>query len=174
MPATPFRKLCAAGFILCLASLAVAVFYMERYLGLFPCPLCILDRLVIMLLALCFLIGFLHNPQTYGQRAYAVSGLLLSAVGITLAGRHIHLQNLPPDKVPDCLPDLDYMLEVFPLTKVFSMVFNSAGECAQISWTFLGLTIPQQTLILFTVLAGINLAILYTSLYRSPPTDNKA
>ena len=152
----PPRALHAAGFVTCAAALLVAVLFMEGYLGLAPCPLCVLDRIVLSAMALIFLLAFVHNPAAAGQRAYAAVNLAFTICGTTLAARHIQLQNLPAGEIPDCAPDLGYMLETFPLTKTLPMIFRTSGECTEISWTFLGLSIPQQTLLLFVVLAAIS------------------
>jgi disulfide bond formation protein DsbB len=73
-------------------------------------------------------------------------------MGIAVGMRHIWLQNLPADQVPECGPDLAYMLEVFPMMDVIKRLFTGAGQCAEISWTFYGITLPQQTLLLFVAL----------------------
>ena len=133
---------------------------MQGVLGLAPCPLCILDRWVAGLAAALFLAAALHNPGVPGQRFYAAFGLLVCAAGIGLAGRHVWLQSLPPDRVPDCTPGLGYLLEQFPPLEVLATVLNSAGECAEVAWTFAGLTIPQQTLLFFAALALVCVAVL--------------
>ncbi len=160
MTHTPLlRILHASGFALCIGALLIAVFFMERHLGLAPCPLCVLDRAVIGAMALFFLLAFLHDPSPTGQRVYAGLNLAWSAAGIALTGRHVYLQNLPADRVPDCAPDLDYLLETLPPAKILSVIFNSSGECAEIFWTLLGLSIAQQTLLLFIALAALCVAI---------------
>ena len=161
MPKPPPCMLYASGFVLCIAALLIAVLFMQQHLGLAPCPLCLLDRLVIATMAVVFLLALLHRPAITGQRIYLGLNLTLGVIGMALAGRHIHLQNLPPGKIPDCAPDLGYMLETFPLIKTLSTVFNTSGECAEISWTFLGMSIPQQTLLLFAVLCLLCIAGLW-------------
>lgn len=153
------RRLYLIGIAICIGSLGFAYFYLEQKLGLAPCPLCVLDRIVFVAISLCLLIGFIHNPQVIGRRIYAGISLLLSLTGIGLATQHIYLQSLPPEQTPGCLPDLSYMLEQFPLLETMQMILSSAGECAQISWTFLGLSIPQQTLLVFFVLLVLSLAL---------------
>ena len=155
-------RVCVAGGILCVGSLAFAYVYLERHLGLTPCPLCIFDRVVIAALAVCFIGALLQRPRRTGQRVYAAIIIVLSLTGTAFAARHIHLQRLPPEAVPDCLPSLGYMLAEFPLLKTLRTVFTSAGECAEVVWTFLGLTIPQQTLLLFVVMAILG-AVLWWS-----------
>ncbi len=147
-----YRSLAFFGFLLCVASMLFAVLYLERILYLDPCPLCILDRVVIIALGVIFLLAFLHGPKTIFTKIYGVICILLSATGIGLASRHIWLQNLPKDQVPECGPDLYYMLDTLPLFDVLRNTLTGSGSCADISWTFLDLSIPEQTLILFVIL----------------------
>lgn len=134
------------------AAMLFAIFYLEGVLYLEPCPLCIVDRVLLVLIALTCLIALIHNSKGLFSWIYTSVAGLLSAIGVAVSARHIWLQNLPPDEVPECGPDLMYMLDVFPLADVIKRVFTGSGQCAEISWTFLGLTIPQQTLLLFIFL----------------------
>ncbi len=147
-----YRSFAFIGLALCIASMLFAVLYLERTLYLDPCPLCVLDRVVIIALGVVFLIALLHGPRTVFSKVYGVICILLSAIGIGLASRHIWLQNLPKDQVPECGPDLYYMLDTLPLFDVLRETLTGSGSCADISWTFLDLTIPEQTLILFVIL----------------------
>ena len=79
-------------------------------------------------------------------------------VGAAIAARHVWIQNLPPDQVPECGPTLDYMLEVFPLGEALTMVFTGSGECAEVLWTFLGLSMPAWALLCFLGLTIVGLA----------------
>ena len=145
------------GLLVCVSSLLFAIFYLERTLYLDPCPLCIIDRVILICMGVVFLIAMLHNPSRLGQRIYGILNLLVTGTGIAVAGRHVWLQHLPADKVPECGAGLYYMLENFPLHKTLQKVLQGSGECAEIQWTLLGLSIPEQTLILFVVLAGLPL-----------------
>jgi len=73
----------------------------------------------------------------------------IAIVGAGIAARHVWLQHLPPDQVPECGPGLNYMLQSFPFSKALSMVLKGSGECAKVGWRFLGLSIPQWTLLFF-------------------------
>jgi disulfide bond formation protein DsbB len=48
----------------------------------------------------------------------------------------------PPGSIPACGADLDFMLDVFPLTEVVLKVFQAGGECAKVDFTLLGLSMP--------------------------------
>ena len=146
------RTIYLTAWILCLLALAISVFFMEGYLNLEPCPLCIISRFIVAALTLLFLLIVLHNPGILGYKIYAGLSMLLIAAGIAVSARHIWLQSLPPELVPGCTPDIAYLFDRFLLFEALGTVFNSTGECADVSWTFLGLTIPQQTLLFFIVL----------------------
>jgi len=86
-------------------------------------------------------------------------------VGLAIAGRQVWLQSLPPDLVPECGPGLEYMFQAFPLTEALSMVLRGSGECAEVQWVFLGLTIPGWNLVVFS---GFILLGLWALLARAP------
>jgi disulfide bond formation protein DsbB len=144
-------------FLLTVVSMAFAVLYLQNTLNLPPCPLCITQRLFVILTGVFALLAFLHNPQGWGRRVYAGLCLLAAATGGAVAMRHIWLQHLPEELAPACGPSLEYMLETLPLSETFSVVMMGDGNCADTVWTFMGLSIPEQTLALFLGLAGISL-----------------
>lgn len=145
------RFLNALGAVACAAMLAFALFS-EHVLGLEPCPLCVFQRVAVISLGGVFLMAALHNPGNVGSRLYLALMLIAVAGGAGVAGRHIWLQNLPPDQVPACGPGLDFMMDSFPLVEVFDMVLSGSGECADISWSLLGLSMPAWVLIAVTSL----------------------
>ncbi len=141
-----------AGLLICIGALVFAVMYLEGVLRLEACPLCVVDRVLLIGMAAIFLVAALHNPRRFGRRVYGVLNLFIASLGISVASRHIWLQNLPADQVPECGVDLAYMLESFPIAETLRMVLTGSGECAEIQWRFLGLTIPEQTLLVFVAL----------------------
>ena len=148
-----FRAQFLLGFLICVALLGFAL-YSQYFLGLNPCPLCSFQRGAFILLGLVFLIGALHSPRGKGARGtYGVLTLVAASLGIAVAGRHVWLQHLPADQVPACGPDLSFMMEAFPLSDVLRKVFTGSGECAVVDWTFLGLSMPEWSLIWFVALA---------------------
>lgn len=149
----PFRVQFFAGVLVCGGLLGYAL-YAQHQLGLDPCPLCIFQRVVFMVMGLVFLVGALHGPRRWGRALYAVAVFVVSMVGVGIAGRHVWLQNLPADQVPACGPGLAYMLEAFPMRKTLDMVFTGSGECANIDWHFLGLSMPAWTLIAYVLLGA--------------------
>lgn len=137
------------GFLACLGLLAYAIFYLQETLYLDPCPLCILQRIAFMALGLVFLVAALHGPRGRGRRFYGALIALAALAGAGVAGRHVWLQNTPPDPMAACGPGLDYMLEAFPFSEAMRMVFQGSGDCADLDWVFLGLGIPAWALVWF-------------------------
>jgi protein dithiol:quinone oxidoreductase len=149
-----FRRLFLLGFVAC-AGLLVYAFYLQLHVGLEPCPLCIFQRIAFAALGAVFLIGGLHAPsKTWARRGYGVLALLAAASGIVVAGNHVRLQHLPPDQVPSCGPGLDYMLEAMPISGVVRKVMTGSGECANVDWSFIGLSMPAWSLLWFVVLTA--------------------
>lgn len=140
---------------LVIISMAFAMFYLEEYLGLAACPLCMTQRLFIVLVGIFALIGGLHNPPGWGRRVYGVLCTISAVAGGAVAARHVWLQHLPADEVPACGPSLEYMLDTLPFSETLSIVMMGDGNCADTVWTFLGFSIPEQTLALFSVLIVI-------------------
>jgi disulfide bond formation protein DsbB len=134
------------GLVVCAGMMAFAL-YSQHVLGLEPCPLCIFQRVAVVGLGLVFLMAAIHSPGRLGRWIYAVLLLLVSLAGSAVSARHVWLQNLPPDQVPSCGPGLDFMLDTFPFTEVLNMVLSGSGECAEVSWSLLGLSMPAWTLI---------------------------
>lgn len=136
------RWLNLGGFLVCAGLMGFALFA-QHVLLLEPCPLCVLQRVAVISLGTVFLVAAIHDPQAWGRRIYAGLVLLAAGGGVGIAGWHVRLQNLPPSDVPACGPGLDYMLGNFPLTEALSMVFKGSGECAEVVWSFLGLSMPS-------------------------------
>ena len=118
-------------------------------MGLAPCPLCMMQRLWIAIVGLIIYVSLLHNPRL---GIYPLMGMLASLVGGGFSIRQLWLQSLPADQVPACGPDLQYMLEAFPLSDVLVAMTSGTGDCATVSWSLLGISIPGWVLAGFIAL----------------------
>ena len=151
------RTLNLAGFLICAGMMAFAL-YAEYQLFMEPCPLCVFQRIAVIGMGLAFLLLAAHNPSPGWARRFYLGLLSLFAVfGVVVAGRHVWLQSLPPDKVPSCGPGLDYMLDTFPFSEALKMVFTGSGECANVDWSLLGLSMPAWVLVAVVALAAAGL-----------------
>ena len=143
------------GFWACVGLLS-AGYYFQFVQKLEPCPLCISQRIAIFLAGLSFLIAALHNPGQIGTRRYAILGAVIALCGSAISARHVWIQHLPPDQVPECGPGLDYVLNNFPLSETIKLMLSGTGDCAKVDWTLLGFSMPAWTLLAFLTLATIS------------------
>ena len=144
----------ALGAAVCAALMGYAL-YAQHGLGLEPCPLCILQRVAVIVLGVVFLMAAVHPAGIVGRRIYALLLGLVALAGSGVAGRHVWLTMLPPDSVPACGPGLAFMLESFPLRDALSMVLSGSGECAKMEWQLLGLSMPAWVLVALTGLGAL-------------------
>ncbi|HEX7013369.1 MAG TPA: disulfide bond formation protein B [Steroidobacteraceae bacterium] len=158
----PRRLANALGFVACAGLIAYAL-YAERVLGLTPCPLCIFQRVAVIAVGVLFLLAALHNPGRTGARVYGVLTGLAALGGVAIAARHVWIQAQPPGTVAACGADLDYLLEILPLSEVISKVLTGSGECGKVDWTLLGLTMPAWVAISLAVLAIWGVAMNFRS-----------
>jgi disulfide bond formation protein DsbB len=146
------RAAFALGALACALLLAFG-YFLQFVKGLEPCPLCLLQRGFFYGVLLVFLLGAVHGPQGKGGIVYGVLAALVAAGGAAIASRQVWLQHLPADKVPQCGPDLAFMLENLPLAQTLKKLVAGTGECAVVDWTFLGLSIAEWSLAWFVALA---------------------
>ena len=138
-------------FLACTSLMAFA-FFLEYIKGLEPCPLCMSQRIVVITIGVLALIAAMHNPGKIGAKIYGVLLVVVASIGAALSTRQLWLQSLPADEIPACGPGLSYIvenMEYFPMQEVLTMMLSGTGDCAEVQWVFLGLSIPGWTLIVF-------------------------
>jgi disulfide bond formation protein DsbB len=132
-----------SGGLLCVAL------FMEYAMGLVPCPLCMMQRIWLVLVGILAYVSLAHSPR-WG--IYPLLGAFCALVGSGFSLRQVWLQNLPKDQIPNCGPDLAYMIEYLPLSDVLVAMTSGTGDCAEVSWSLLGLSIPAWLFAGFMVL----------------------
>jgi len=149
--------------LICLGLLAFGL-YLQHVVGLEPCPMCIVQRYAMVLIALIALLGCFLSGRT-GALGVGVSVFVVSAGGAYVAARQSWLQWYPPEVV-SCGRDFYGMIETFPLKRAIPMIFKGGGDCSQVDWTFLGASIANWSFVAFV---GLGLLALVT-LWVSKPT----
>lgn len=150
------------GFVACFGLVAMALVIQTQY-HLEPCPLCISQRIVFMGLGVLFLVAAFIKPNTILKKTFTLLQVLMALGGSGVAIRHWWLQAHRESMIADCGVGFDYMFDNFPLQKALTLVFRGTGDCAAIDWTFLGLSIPQLSLIAFVGFAGYALYLIKNS-----------
>ena len=140
------------GFIASFGLVAYGLYIQQQY-NLEPCPLCIFQRITYMVIGVLFLLAALHNPGNLGRKVYGLLQFLTALTGAGIALRHMWIQANPDKVMAECGVGFDYLFESFPMQKALQLIFKGTGECSSIDWTWLGLTIPQLSLVAFSALA---------------------
>ena len=149
-----------------LASVAMLVFglYLQHYLDLNPCPMCIVQRY-----ALIFVAVFAGLASATGKKSLWIAGTLLTLVSAVLgaytAANQSWLQWFPPE-VATCGRDLYGMIETFPLKRAIPMIFRGGGDCSVVDWTFLGGSIANWSFICLTLISLVCVAVLVRCMRR--------
>ncbi len=146
------------GALVCAGLLAYA-YYLQYFEGQDPCPLCLVQRFFYYGIFIALGVGALHGPGRKGAIAYSVAALVFAAGGLATAVRQVWLQHLPADQVPACGPDLYFMVENLPFARMLQLLLRGSGQCAEVHWTFLGLSIAEWSLAWFVVFAAFALAL---------------
>lgn len=158
------RRVLALVCAICVAMLAFGL-YLQHVVGLEPCPMCIVQRYALVLVAVVTGLTALS-----GRRWVLVTGsglaILLAVGGAFTAARQSWLQWYPPE-VASCGRDIYGMIETFPLKRAIPMIFKGSGDCTAIDWTFLGGSIANWSFICFVALGLVLLGVLVRTAARS-------
>ncbi len=161
------RVINLAVFLVCVITIGI-VLYMEHVMLLSPCGLCITQRVFVILCGLTCLAAAIHNPASVkGQKIYALVAAAMPVIGSYFAGRQIWLQHLPEDQVPACGPGLSYIYENFPFIETLNFLLKGDGNCAEVQFRFLGLSIPEMSMVAFVILFA---TCLYMAFRYQPQT----
>ena len=151
------RRIFALLSLVCIGLLAFGQ-YLQHVVGLEPCPMCIVQRYALVLIAL--VAGL---TATSGKNSVHIGGSVLllvsAAFGAFVAARQSWLQWYPPEVV-NCGRDFYGMIETFPLQRAIPMMFKGGGDCSKVDWTFLGGSIANWSFLLFVGIAVLALALI--------------
>ncbi|MCO6429159.1 disulfide bond formation protein B [Nitrosomonas communis] len=147
-------------FLSCAGLISYAL-YLQWVEGLLPCPLCVVQRIAYWCLGLTALFAFLHNPQKIGHRTYSSLMLVFTLLGAIVAGRHAWLIRYPESVECGISPE-EAFLNALPIAEWWPAMFEANGDCADVNWQFLSLTIPDWSLLAFLLFTGAIAYLLIT------------
>lgn len=126
---------------------------LQYALGLEPCPLCIMQRLSVLLVALCLSMWCwrAYHGKGYRQTFWAGASLSLACCGLYFSLRQVWLQSLPPEQVPACMPSLSVMLDFLPWQTIAKTLLFGAGDCAQQGFLIAGWSLAAWSSLYFVV-----------------------
>lgn len=155
------------GFIAISLLLGTSV-YLQTHEGMTPCPLCILQRIMLGLLGVVFFFGAALNLKKNGRLFISILACTFASLGVLLAGRQVWLQHLPVNQNADCSASLQYMLQALPLTEVLQKILTGSAECSEVSWQWLNLSLADWSLGCFIFLLIVSIWQFCRILFRQP------
>ena len=151
------RKVLALISVVCVGLLAFGL-YLQHVVGLEPCPMCIVQRYALVLVAILAALTAMSRGRA-GLLGGSLLTLAVAGFGAFVAARQSWLQWYPPE-VATCGRDLYGMIESFPLQRAIPMIFKGSGDCSAVDWTFLGGTIANWSFVWFVIFIVVILATL--------------
>jgi disulfide bond formation protein DsbB len=158
------RRWAHAGIFAVCAGLIAFAMVLQHVMDLEPCPMCILQRYAFIGVGLIALAAAIHDPRGPGRWIYSGLLVLVAGLGAGVAARHVWLEHNPP-AIYGCGADLGFMVDTFPLAEALPMIFRGTGDCTEVLWRFLGLSIAEWALIWFLIFV---LAETYLVTRKSP------
>ena len=157
---SPWLILMLSAFIL-----EVTALIFQYKMDLAPCIMCIYQRTAVLGIFIAGLIG-LTNPNNIFVRISAYIIWSISAIwGYFLAVEHLDMQTTTDIFAYSCsvIPNFPSFM---PLHEWIPSFFAAPGDCGEISWQFLDLSMPVWMQIIFGIYSFILIAIISTNLFK--------
>ncbi|MES2280055.1 MAG: disulfide bond formation protein B [Pseudomonadota bacterium] len=151
------RRVLALTAAVCVAMLAFGL-YLQHVVGLEPCPMCIVQRYALVLVAVFAALTAIGKSKGVLITGSALT-LIIAGFGAFVAARQSFLQWYPPE-IASCGRDFYGMIETFPLKRAIPMIFKGSGDCTKIDWTFLGASIANWSFVCFVGIALVMLVLM--------------
>ena len=145
------RALFLVIFLGCAGLLTYAI-YLQLIKNLLPCPLCVVQRVAYWVAGIAALAAFLQGPQAFGRKVYGAFIVIASAAGAAVALRQAWLVRYPEAFECGISPEEEF-LNALPLARWWPDMFEANGDCADVTWKFIGLTLPDWSAIFFILIA---------------------
>lgn len=149
----------------CCITFQLCAVYFQHMMGLRPCVMCVYERVAMFGVLFSALFGLLAHGRL-ATRLLALTTWFVSSVwGTLLSYEHVDYQlNPSPFNMCDIFVNFP---DWAPLNKWVPAFFEANGDCADIVWQFLDLSMPQWLVIIFGCMALIS-AIALLSAFFTP------
>lgn len=138
----------------CVVGLSIALNYLQAKLGLLPCPMCVIQRIFFIAIAVIALIAGAHRPLGLTRRVYDGLLALFALAGLGESGWQVWLTYHP--QLAECgISVEEKFLNSLPIAKWWPAMFEANGDCTSVTWTLFGLSVPELSLIAFILLFAL-------------------
>ncbi len=142
-------------FLSCAGLIGYAI-YLQLFEDLLPCPLCVAQRIAYWAIGLTALLAYFTQSSWVILKIFRAMIVVFAMTGAVIAGRHAWLIRFPESFECGISPE-EAFLNALPLAQWWPTMFEANGDCADTSWKFLLLTIPDWSLIVFIIIGGATL-----------------
>jgi len=153
---------------MCLIGYAL---YLQLVKSLLPCPLCVVQRVAYWLIGLTGLLAFFHFSPA-ARRIYSGLIAVFAFSGAVVALRHAWLVRYPEAFECGVSPEEEF-LNALPLARWWPTMFEANGDCADVSWKFASLTLPDWSAVFFILFGSLAIYLLSTRQNRRQPSLHK-
>jgi len=147
-------------------GLELCALFFQYAMNLAPCIMCVYQRLAIAAIILAGLVGFLGR-QFLIARVIAYGLWATGAIwGLLIALEHIEMQANSSSLFFSCafIPNFPSWA---PLHEWLPAIFEATGDCGEISWQFLGFSMPQWMVVIYGVYTAAFVLIIVNRLIHA-------
>jgi disulfide bond formation protein DsbB len=150
---------------LCCTSLVGYALYLQLVIHLLPCPLCIAQRVAYWLVGSTALFAFFHNSRGVGCQIYSSLIAVFALLGTLVALRHSWLIRYPEAFECGISTEEKFLNDLF-IAKWWPSMFEANGDCADVTWELMSLTIPDWSAGFFILFFILAVYVLFSSRNR--------
>lgn len=145
----------------CFALMGFGAYWLQGKLGLLPCPLCVAQRIAFLAVGIVALAAAVVGPtRRWAVRLWSALTSLLSLAGLVVALRHVWVLYFPQSLDCGISPE-ERFLNALALARWWPTMFEANGDCADVKWKFLALTIPEWAAVWFAGLLAVSLWLFF-------------
>ena len=140
-------------------ALEIAALYFQYGMDLAPCIMCIYQRVAIWAIFFAGVVGYLAPNQLFVRLVgYGLWGT--GAIwGLIVALEHVEMQSATLSLFFTCDVTPNFPSWA-PLHEWLPALFEATGDCGEISWQFLGYSMPQWMVVVYSVYTALLAAVL--------------
>lgn len=146
--------------LLTITFLLLLSVYLQVYKNILPCPLCTLQRITFIILAVIFLMEACFYRRLWLRIFFSIMTAFFSLIGILLAGRQVWLQHFPNHASNECGASLQYMMQVFSWNELIGKILEGTADCTKVEWEFLHLDMAEWALLWFIMFLFVSIYLL--------------
>lgn len=141
----------------------LSALFFQYGLKLEPCIMCIYQRVAIWGVFIAGIVGMYSCKYIIGRLVAFVFWGIGAVWGLLLALEHHEIQTSTMSFLFSCefTPNFPQWL---PLHQWLPFLFEATGDCGDIDWQFLGYSMPQVMIVIFTVYSALLLCVLFSQL----------